>query len=790
MKISYNWLKDFVKIKLTPEKLAEELTVKSFEVENVEKLGQGLEDIVVGEILDIKPHPQAEKLQLATVNIGKKEPVTFVCGAFNIKKGQEVPVVLVGTTLPDGTYVKKATIRGVESPGMLCSEKELGLGEDHTGIMILDPKLKVGQSLARALEIEDTVFDIDVLPNRAHDCLSNIGIAREVAAIINVEFEIKNLELREDKSLKIEDFVKVKVGDTKLCPRYTARVVSDIKVKDSPQWLKSRLQACGVRPINNIVDITNYVMLEYGQPMHAFDADKLTNKEIIVRRAKNGEKIITLDGEKRELTKDMLVITDSKKPIAIAGVMGGAEKEVKDTTKNIILESANFNSLSIRQTAAKLGLRSESSDRFGYGLDPNLASQAQDRAAYLMQELAQGKVVSGMIDIYPKKVKPWKVKVNLGWLDKFLGVSVSKNKVLQILKSLQFGVKQKGRELEVNIPTFRLDLTIPEDVAEEMARLYGYSKIEEQSPRGKLEPVPKNDQLYWENFIKDALSGAGFTEVYNYSFSGEKDLKILGKGAKDVLELVNPLNIELKYMRPSLVPGILQNVLSNLRNFDQFKIFELARVYIPKREGELPKEERRISGAMVSQQLFYEAKGVVELLLNKLGISEKAVSFKLKAEGWIWHPGRTAEIRIDKEIIGVLGEIHPKILARLDIESKVAMFDLDFDKIITLVTTKKAFKKIPKYPAITLDLAFILAKKTLHDHLKNAILEAGKPLVTQVELFDVYEGKPLEKGKKSLAFHITYQAEDRTLKDKEVFKIQDKIIKALEKKFGAKVRKE
>ncbi len=788
MKISYNWLKDFVKIKLTPEKLAEELTVKSFEVESIEEIGKGLEKIVVGEILDIKPHPQAEKLQLVTVDI-KKKPLTFVCGAFNIKKEQKVPVVLVGTTLPDGTLVKEATIRGVKSPGMLCSEKELGLGEDHTGIMILDPKLKVGQSLAKALELEDTILDLDVLPNRAHDCLSHIGIAREVAAITNVEFRIKNLELKEQKDLKIEDFVKVKIEDTKLCPRYTARVVSDIKVKDSPQWLKNRLQACGVRPINNIVDISNYVMLEYGQPMHAFDADKIVNKQIIVRRAKNGEKIITLDGEKRELTKDMLVITDSKKPIAIAGVMGGAESEVKNTTKSIILESANFNSLNIRQTATKLCLRSESSDRFGYGLDPNLASQAQDRAAYLMQELAQGKVVSGLIDIYPKKVKPWKVKVNLDWLDKFLGVSVPKNKVLQILKSLEFEVKQKGRELEVNIPTFRLDITIPEDVAEEMARLYGYSKIKEQSPRGKLEPVPKNDQLYWENFVKDTLSGAGFIEVYNYSFSGEKELKILGKGTKDVLELVNPLNIELKYMRPSLVPGILQNVLSNLRNFDQFKIFELARVYIPKK-GKLPDERRRICGAIVSQQLFYEAKGVVELLLNKLGIPEKTVSFKLKAEGWIWHPGRTAEIKVNQEIVGVLGEIHPKILARLDIESKVAMFDLDFDKIITLATTKKAFKKMPKYPAITLDLAFILAKKTLHDHLKNAVLEAGKPLVREVELFDVYEGKPLEKGKKSLAFHITYQAEDRTLKDKEVFRIQDKIIKALEKKFGAKVRKE
>jgi len=646
---------------------------------------------------------------------------------------------------------------------------------------------------------QNPVLDVDVLPNRAADCLSHLGIAREVAAVTGQG----TVPATQGQSLQVAGTVplKVAVKAKDLCSRYCARVVTDVQVGPSPKWMQERLEACGVRAINNLVDVTNYVMLEIGQPMHAFDMDKVqgqspeaplgTVPEIAVRRAQRGETITTLDGEKRELDENILVIADAKKPIALAGVMGGANTEVNQQTTKVILESANFNPQIIRRTSQKFNCRTESSMRFEYGLDANLASQAIDRAAFLTQEIAGGKVAQGIIDIYPKKVRPKKIKLEVEKVKRLLGVDISVREIKRILKGVSFDIVERHNLLEVTVPTWRLDISIPEDLIEEISRLYGFQKILSQLPATSLIPAEPNTALIYQNKIRDILVGLGFTEVYNYSFISQQQLQ--GIRAVVALELENPVSQEQKYLRPSLLPNLLKNVKDNLRFFDEIRLFEIGKIF-------QPAEETKKLGLIFSlkekhkeAREFYRLKGVTDSLLNKLGLSDIWYDDQMSDVRCqisdIFHPSRRAEIKVGEDLVGMIGEINPEILRQLAIKCRVAAFEINLEKLTQLATEERIYQPPSKYPAVVRDIAVLVEPGTKVVEVLNLINAAGGKLVRDVDLFDMYEGEEIQEGKKNLAFHIIYQADDRTLTDKEVDKIHAKIVLTLEKEKGWEVRR-
>ena len=804
--VSYNWLKDYVETKDSPYQLARKLSLCGPSVEKVIEKKFDLKNVVVGEILEIKKHPNADNLSLVKVDIGKKK-IEIVCRASNIKVGQKVPVALEGAILPGGFKIEKRKVRGIESRGMLCAQDELGIGGDHNGIFILPKELKIGQDLTKALDLNDYIFDTEITTNRP-DVLSIIGFAREVSAITGGKLLIgKNppnpsrikhgtsFYKRGMENNKKSDILQIQVQDKKNCPRYMAIVLDNIKVKSSPWWMQKRLLSYGVRPINNIVDITNFVMLEYGQPMHTFDYDKISGKKIIIRRAKNNEKIIALDDNEYKLNSEMLIIADAKEAIAVAGIMGGKFSAVDSKTKRIVLEAANFNEISIRKTARALNLYSESSTRFEKGLSDQLPLPAMMRAVELVQNLTEANIVSSLIDKGIKKYQQTKIKLSKKNVELFLGVKISSQKIIKILNSLGFEVRSKENwEFIVNVPFWRdKDVGIEVDLIEEIARIYGYYKLPIELPTGKIPQKEKNWQLYWENKTKEILSGAGMTEVYSYSFISKEFLEKAGIDSKKCLKLLNPLNVDLEYMRPSLIHSLLQVIFQNQKIKDKFEIFELANIYLSKGFNKLPDEKLALCGAIVQglikkQKLFYKIKGIVELLFEKIGIDVLTVSYKPLTVGRFWHSTKAAKILIKNQQVGIIGEIHPEILAKFDIDMPVAMFDFDFSRLIKQATTRKTYQPIIKFPPVKLDLAIVIDKKILWNDIQKLIYQTGENFVKRVELFDVYEGRGVSINKKSLAFHITYQSADQTLEDKEVNKIQEKITKVLEKKFEAEVR--
>ncbi len=657
---------------------------------------------------------------------------------------------------------------------------------------------------------EDFVLDIDVLPNRGPDCFSHFGIARECSVITGSKLKIPNSRLKEDKNLRTRDFIAVEVENEENCSRYTARVVADLKVKPSPRWIQERLKACGLRPINNVVDVTNYVMLETGQPLHAFDFDKISGdkkKKIIVRKAKKGEEIITLDNERYNLDENILIIADKKNSLAIAGIKGGKRVEIDKETKTIVLESANFNPQVVRRGSKKLNLKTDASWRFEHGIDPNLAEAAINRAASLIQEIAEGKVTSGLVDFYPKKVSPKKIRLDLGYVKKILGVKIPVKEIKNILTRLEFKVidarPQKLQQIIVEVPSFRLDVSLPEDLIEEIGRIYGYRKIKPVFPKVSLIAPKRNLRIFWEDVTKNILKEVGFTEVYNYSFIGEKEARIFGYEITNLVEVKNPISIEKKYLRPSLIPNLLKNINTNFKQYNEIKLFELGKTFTKKRRASSRYlEKRRLTGFITGdtlkhsnltlEQVFYQAKGVADLLLEKLGISniwhvQYQSTFK-ESEASVWHPKRMAEIKINHKRIGFLGEISPSILEDLKIPVRVAVFDLNFEILPTLASEEHEYIAIACYPAVVRDLAVLVPRKVKAVDVLNKISAAGGSLIRDINLFDVYEGAELPRGKKSLAFHIIYQAEDRTLTAKEIDKIQNKIVEALKFEAGWEVR--
>ena len=664
-----------------------------------------------------------------------------------------------------------------------------------------EPKKLVEILTLHSFEIEnmqkkgnDWILDVDILPNRAHDCLSYIGIAKEISILTGNEFKIPDTKFQEDKSLKGKDIIKLEIEDKDDCLRYSAQAIFGIKICSSPRWLQENLKNCGLQPINNVVDIGNYIMLETGQPIHAFDLNKI-NKKIIVRRAKNGEKIKTLDNKIYKLDKDILVIADQKRAIGIAGIKGGESTGISSDTKNILIEAANFNRKVIRKGSQKLKLRTDASLRFENGMDPNLIDFAQKRMIFMIKEIVKGKVPKGMIDFYPKKVLPKKIKLNLKYLNKLLGVAIPELKIKEILKKLNFKFKKIGDDkFTIEIPTSRIDISIPEDLVEEIGRIYGYKNIPYLFPEITLNLPKKNLKVFWRKQCQDILKERGFSEVYNYSFISQKQKECFNLKDDKLLELKNPVSDLNKYLRSSLIPDLLKNTKDNLKSFDEIKIFEFGNIFIKNKKV---LERNVLTGLLskkgVKNELFYELKGIVDSLLNKLGVVniyyDNAEPIPELSSSYFWYSKKCAEIKVDNKKVGFLGQINPKIIKDSEIKQEVFIFDLDFDILVKLFSSEYEYKPISFYPAAIRDISILTPQGTKVVEVLNIINRAGGILVKDVDLFDIYSGEGIIQGKENFTFRIIYQADNRTLSSKEIDNLQEKIIKALEQNIEWEVRK-
>lgn len=798
MKLSYNWLKELTKTKTSSEKMAELLNLQVASVEGITDMAKCFEQVVVAEILEIKKHPQADKLQLVKVKTGNLPQAIhhIVCGAFNIKVGDKVPLALVGAILPNGMEIKEAVIRGQKSAGMLCAEDELGLGHDHSGILILDKKTKVGEKFAKVLGLDDVIFEIETVAlTHRPDLFGHLGFAREVAALTNSKLQIPSHKL---KSLKTADTsLKIKVENSKDCPRYMAVVMDNIKIEPSPAWLQNRLRNLGIRPINNVVDVTNAVLLEVGQPLHAFDFNKLSggttkSKIINIRRAQDKEKILALDGVARELSKDILVIADGEKPVALAGIMGGEHSGIAEETKTIVIESANFDSVVIRRGAKKVGLRTEANLRFEKNLPLIFTEQGIVRAIELMQQLCRGKVVSTIYDITDKTIaKQLKTKQVIN-LDKskifdLIGEKISEAQIIKYLNALGFVSKKSGAFLKAIIPAHRRDIEYPEDIIEEIARLYGYQKITPQPVRAAFEVVKVDPLLKLEKNLKNALVDFGFDELYNYSFYGEKTINFFKLKKDEHLTVANPLNPDQQFLRISLLSKLLEKAAENNPLFDAFKIFEIGHVY---KKNDVDFEEQKHLGGLVLEKnpkMFFLTKGYIEAILENIGIKKNRISYKLSQHHDYQYLENFTGVLVDSQAIGLFGLVNRKIKDSLKIKAEVGLFELNLETLTKFSGQEKLYQKISAYPAVMRDLALLVAKSVKFEEL-HKLIASFNPLITLVEPFDVFESEKLGKDTRSVAFHLTFQSFDRTLVSQEIDKIIADLVKTLEQKFQAKLR--
>jgi phenylalanyl-tRNA synthetase beta chain len=804
MYLSINWLKDFVKLPkgVTPLELGQKLTLHTVEVEKIEDQAQKFDKVVVGKILSVSRHPNADRLQLAEVQIDKKTQLHIVCGAPNIAPGQKVPVALVGSVLPNGLEIKEAEVRGEKSQGMLCAPDELGLGDDHAGILILDDHAKVGEDFARYMGLDDQILEVDnkSLTNRP-DLWNHYGMAREISAFLSAKFTpfVANKKVLEKKGDGFELSVKVESSD--LCPRYMAVGIEGVTVESSPSWMQKRLLAVGLRPINNIVDITNYVMLELGQPMHAFD-QSLVDK-IIVRTAKAGEEMETLDGEKRQLDQTMLVIADSMKPVAIAGVMGGGNSEIRPETTKIIFESANFDYVSVRKTSTKMGLRTESSQRFEKGLDPNLCELALARAVELtLQVCPAAKVVTEVIDLKQRRQSDdMVITVSIDEINSKIGLEIKPGRITDILESLGFVVKKEKHNFIITVPTWRTtrDIAIKEDIIEEIARVYGFNDIPATKPLIEMAKPDKNQEKSTLRKVRNLLAGApGLAEVYNYSFVGEEQVRKLGLEPNAHLSLANPIASDQTLLRQSLAPNLIANVRSNQARFKEFGLFEVGSVFLnieseydKKGDGQekIPYQEKRLGMVMAGdkpQELFAKAKGVVEYLLYGMNMNYEWRNHEVRLP-WA-STVLAADLYSYDKLLGTLAIVDQRIAKSAGLKREAAVLEISLDKLIRLNDegNVRKYEEEAKFPSVVRDLAFVLPEKILYSELRGEMLKFDH-LIKEAEVFDVYQGDQLGEGLKSLAFHVVYQA-DRTLTGDEVENLQKSLLKHLAEKFDAKLR--
>ncbi|HEY4643628.1 MAG TPA: phenylalanine--tRNA ligase subunit beta [Bacteroidota bacterium] len=808
MRVSLKWLRQYVDVRTSPEALSSRLTMQGLEVENIERPGDAYRDFVVGEVLEVNRHPNADRLTVCRVNVGK-QALSIVCGAPNVAVGQKVPVALVGAVIPRGQHdlggkpfrLERVRIRGVESNGMICSSYELGLGEDAEGIMLLNGDGKVGSPLSRELGLEDVVLDIVVTPNRP-DCLSHIGVARELAAAYGKKLKTPPLSVRESRE-KASRHVSISVKDRRGCPRYTARLIRNVRVGPSPKWLQDVLTTVGLRPVNNVVDVTNYVLTEFGHPLHPFDFDKLSGGSIIVKPAADGEVFVTLDGKKRTLNSETLMICDAEKAVAIAGIMGGSNTEISSSTRNVLLESAYFEPRGIRRASKFLGLSTDASQRFERGTDPNVTVAAVNRAAQLIARVAGGEVLRGVVDVYPVKERPRRLRLRTGRVNEVLGTTLSKTTIGRLLVSLGLTVRsEKGGHYVVEVPTFRVDLEREIDLIEEVVRLHGYDKIEEKQVSlvqlGKTAPeVPFADD------VREYFVGAGFQEIVTNSLDRKEVVDLCSDYAVEVL---NPISRDMAALRASMVPGMLYAVRHNInRGNKDLRLFELGRVYTldPTMSGkgfvQGYNEEEHLSIALTGnanlaewygqERSFdtFDLKGDIETFFQKIFLDKIRFIYYSRRNTLSDTP---ILIEINGSYAGYFGSVSEDWLQKFEIDQQVFVCELHVALLQVNRERARKYKPLPKFPGVARDLAFIVDRSTAVEKLKKHVERSGGELLRFVRLFDVYTGENISSDKKSVAYSLEFRSDERTLKEEEVEGIIGEIVREMATAFGAELRKQ
>lgn len=809
MKVPLSWLKEYVDCDVTPRELASLLTFSGTEVGGIRTIGSDFNGIVVGEVLSVGSHPNADRLTVCQVTSGT-ETLTVVCGAPNVAVGIKVPLATIGTTVSNGLKIKKAKVRGVESFGMLCAADELGLSDDHSGLMILPPESKVGTPLSEIAGPPETILELEVTPNRP-DCLSMIGIAREVAALLGKPLRLPDVKLREGKRV-VNDVAAVSIDDQEGCPRYTARVITGVAIGPSPRWMQARLSASGIRPINVIVDVTNYVMLECGQPLHAFDHELLNGGKIVVRRARGGETMNTLDGLARSISPEMLMIADAVRPVAVAGVMGGAGSEIRESTKTVLLESACFRAADIRQTSKKLGLSTESSYRFERGVDIDAVEWASRRATALIAELAGGEVAAGVIDCYPVKPAKRRVSLRLAKARSLLGIEIAAARVEKILTALGFTVvEQDTAKLAAEIPTFRVDIDQEADLIEELARIHGLDKIPAAAPASQLVTGADDSETLARIKCRENLVGLGLSEIMNYSFVSEKLLNLVGYGQPaERLVLPNPISADHTIMRDSLLPQMIETLGRNLaRQAREAALFEVGRVFCKLSSGELREEERLCVGLLgpvgrqgilktqpvTEPEMFQCVKGVLEALCQANRVPESTLGGLSyldigvePLESPALAPGRAVAVTIAGERCGVMGLVSDRLREEWRMTEPVAVLEVKMATILRDVLRVPSCKALGTYPVADRDVALVVDESVSHEAVIRSIRAKAPPELVEIRLFDVYRGDSLGKGRKSMAYALTYRSMERTLRDEEVNAMHDSIKGLLRHELSAEIR--
>ena len=804
MNTSLSWIKAYVPdLDVTAQEYTDAMTLSGSKVEGYEVLDADLEKIVIGQIEKIEKHPDADKLIICQVNVGN-EVVQIVTGAPNVKEGDKVPVVLDGGRVagghdgkktPGGVKIKKGKLRGVESFGMMCSIEELGSTKDmypespEYGIYIFDEDAKVGESAIEALGLHDVVFEYEITSNRV-DCFSVIGLAREAAATFGKKFcppVVKETGNEEDA----HDYIKVTVENEELCPRYCARVVKNIKIAPSPKWMQRRLASVGIRPINNLVDITNYVMEEFGQPMHAYDLDTITGHEIIVKTAGKGDKFVTLDGQEREVDDTVLMICDGEKPVGLAGIMGGENSMITDNVKTVLFEAACFDGVNIRLSSKKVGLRTDASGKFEKGLDPNNAKAAIDRACQLIEELGAGEVVGGTVDVYPKKKEPVRLAFEPEKINALLGTDISKEQMLGYFEKIDLEYDADAQEIIV--PTFRQDLLRTADLAEEVARFYGYDNIPTTLPTGEATTGKLSFKLRVEEVARDIAEFCGFSQGMTYSFESPKVFdKLLIPEDSDLrkaVQISNPLGEDYSIMRTISLNGMLTSLATNYnRRNKNVRLYELGNIYLPKQLPltQLPEERMQFTLGMYGEGDFFDMKGVVEEFFDKIGMHKKETYEPNSGKPYL-HPGRQANVVYDGVVVGYIGEVHPTVAKTYGIGTRAYVAVIDMPKIVELATFDRKYQGLAKYPAVTRDISMVMPKEILVGQVEEIIEDKGGVYLESYELFDIYEGEQIKKGFKSVAYSIVFRAKDKTLEEADVTASMNRILKALEE-LGIELR--
>lgn len=810
MQVSIKWLKDYIDFTETPEQLADKLTMAGIPVENVVDPGEGLEKVVTGRIEKLEPHQNSDHLQICTMNVGLAENIIIVTGAQNVAEGQVVPVAMVGAHLPNGMKISKGKLRGVASNGMLCSAQELKLDleklpeEQKTGIFILPSDTPVGIPAKDVLGLNDVVLEFELTANRA-DCFSVFGLVREIAAITGSKPHFPEIKVNEDDSTKLNDIFSVEIADPDLCSRFSTRMLKNVKIGPSPEWMQQRLEGAGIRSINNVVDVTNFVMIELGHPMHAYDYDKITGKKLIARRAIEGEELHTLDDTSRKAKGEMLVIADSKKAAGLAGIMGGFETEITDTTTTVVLESADFYGPCIRRTARACGLSSEASGRFERGVDSETTIKALDRAAQLLQEMGACTVCEGIVDVYPNPKQANYVTFTPEQINNHLGTNIAKDVMLNIITSVGFDVtKDENDEITVKVPSWRNDVTCMADISEEIARLHGFDKIKSTLPNGVSMQGTQSAKQTFIDKVKASLSSQGLYETISFALTNEETFNKLNipqdSPLRKAVPIMNPLSDEYPLVRTTLLSSIFDNLARNLaRKNDDVALFEVGSVFFPKAlpVTELPDEVVKIAGAITGRRNaqgwnqtndmvdFYDAKGIIEELLANLRVTRYTVE---AGTHYAMHPGKTALFKKGRDVIATVGEVHPAVLSAYGITKPVYIFELDATTVMKYMAKDLKYKALPKYPATSRDLAMLVDVDVNAADIEKAMTKAAGQNLTQITLFDVYTGKQVEEGKKSLAFSLTFQSNDKTLTDAEIDPAIEKIVAKLQKDFNANLR--